>query len=406
MPNPIIYTNCSLATFDETLQNHTPYGLIDNAALVIDEGKIIWLGKQVKLPPKYNHFAVENLNGRCITPGLIDCHTHILYGGNRAEEFELRLNGATYEQVARAGGGILSTVKHTRKASVDELLKSAKLRIQQMITEGICHIEIKSGYGLNLDTEVKMLRAAKQVGEKYDLNVSKTLLAAHAIPPEYKDNADAYIKHICDDILPQAHGENLVDAVDAFCEGIAFNAKQISKLFDKANALNIPVKIHAEQLSNIGGTMMTANYSALSADHIEYLDQAGIDAMAAANMLAVLLPVAFYTIRETQIPPISALRKAGVAIAIATDCNPGSSPTSSPLLAMNMACTLFRLTPEEALKGFTLNAAKALKIEQDYGSLEIGKIANLAIWDIEHPRQLAYQIGFNPLYKRIFQKKV
>ena len=397
-----IYTNFTAATF-ATGNNQSAYGLIENAAIVIEAGKIAWLGKTRNLPKNYNDFEQIDLTGKTITPALIDCHTHIIYGGNRAEEFEMRLNGASYEAVARAGGGILSSVKHTRAASEQELLKAASKRIEQMINEGVAHIEIKSGYGLDLASELKMLRAADLVGQQYAVNVSKTLLAAHAVPPEYKDNADGYIDHICNEILPTAHKAGLVDAVDAFCEGIAFNAKQIEKLFAKATNMGLPVKLHAEQLTNIGGTIMAAKFNALSSDHIEYLDQAGVDAMAKANMVAVLLPAAFYTLRETPVPPIAALRKAGVPIAIATDCNPGSSPISSPLLTMNMACTLFRLTPEDALAGFTINAAKALKIDNQHGSLEVGKIANLAIWDVNHPRELSYQIGFNPLFERIFQ---
>lgn len=370
--------------------------------MVVQDGKIAWLGAADDLPTQYYGIETIDLEGRCMTPALIDCHTHIIYGGNRAEEFELRLSGASYEEVARSGGGILSTVKHTRAASEDALLHGAKNRIEQMIAEGVAHIEIKSGYGLDFATELKMLRAAKRVAIEHKIGVSTSLLAAHALPPEFANKSDDYINHICDEILPVAHAEGLIDAVDAFCETIAFTAPQIEKLFFRANALGLPVKIHAEQLTNIGGTKMTAKFVALSADHIEYLDQTGIDAMAKNGMVATLLPAAFYTLRETQKPPIEALRKAGVTIAIATDCNPGSSPITSPLLTMNMACTLFRLTPEEALAGFTINAAKALRLDDKIGSLGVGKIANLAIWDINHPRELAYNIGLNPLFKRVY----
>lgn len=398
----LIYTNFTAASFNPLFANNR-YGLILNAALVIDDGIIAWVGEAPNLPVEYLDAHKVDLGGRMITPALIDCHTHVIYGGDRAEEFEMRLNGASYEEVARAGGGIISTVKKTREASVDELLEQADARIRHMMGEGVAHIEIKSGYGLDLENELKMLKAAKRVGENYEVGVSKTLLAAHAVPPEYKDDADAYIDLICEEILPQAHAKGLVDAVDAFCEGIAFDAAQISKVFAKAETLGIPVKIHSEQLSNMGGTQMTAKYKALSADHIEYLDQAGVEAMAKANMVAVLLPAAFYTLRETQLPPIDALRKAGVALAIGTDCNPGSSPIFSPLLTMNMACTLFRMTPEEALAGFTINAAKALGLDHKIGSLEVGKIANLAIWNLKHPRCLSYPMGHSPLFSRVYQ---
>nr|WP_155144660.1 imidazolonepropionase [Roseibium sp. RKSG952] len=391
-------TNAKLATLRDS---NTPYGLIERGTLVIDGETIAYAGPQKDLPAVFHGLAAEDQHGRLITPGLIDCHTHVVFGGNRAREFEMRLNGATYEEVARAGGGILSTVTATRAASEDELVETALPRVDALIAEGITTLEIKSGYGLDRDTELNMLRAARRIARERAVRVRTSFLGAHAIPPDYKGRADAYLDEICLPTLRQAHEEGLVDAVDGFCEGIAFSPDQIRKVFDAAAALGLPVKLHAEQLSNLGGAALAASYNALSADHLEYLDEDGIKAMAAHGTAAVLLPGAFYTLRETQHPPLDLLRAYKVPIALATDCNPGSSPLASLLLTMNMGCTLFRMTPEEALRGVTTNAAKALGLE-DSGTLEEGKRADLAIWNVEHPAELSYRIGFNSLTQRIF----
>lgn len=330
-----------------------------------------------------------------MTPGLIDCHTHLVYGGNRADEFELRLEGASYEEIAQRGGGILSTVKATREASEQELLEQARPRIEQLLSEGVTTLEIKSGYGLDCDNEIKMLNVAKKLGELYPVRVEKTFLGAHALPAEFVGSADAYIDLVCREMLPGAHAESLVDAVDVFIESIAFNLEQAQKVFDAAADLDLPIKAHAEQLSDLGGSMMAAGRGALSVDHIEYLPAAEVAQLAQNNTVAVLLPGAFYLLRETQLPPIEALRLHQVPIAIATDSNPGSSPVSSLLLIMNMACTLFRLTPGEALRGVTINAAKALGLDTEIGSLQAGKQADLVIWNLHRPAELAYQMGLN-----------
>ena len=335
--------------------------------------------------------------GALVTPGLIDCHTHLVYGGNRANEFEMRLEGASYEEVARAGGGILSTMNATRAASVDELVKSALPRLDALLAEGVTTLEIKSGYGLNLEAERNMLRAARQLAELRNVNIKTTFLGAHATPPEFNGDADAYIQHVANDMLPALASEGLVDAVDGFCEGIAFSPDQMRIVFDAAKSLGLPIKLHAEQLSNLGGAKLAAEYGALSADHLEYLDEDGVKAMAKADTVAVVLPGAFYTLRETQMPPIDLFRKHHVRMAVATDSNPGSSPMTSLLLAMNMAATLFRLTPEEALRGVTLNAAKALGLDSQKGSITAGKQADLAVWRVQHPAELTYRIGFNPI---------
>jgi imidazolonepropionase len=377
------------------------YGLIDVAAIAIQDGRVAWVGRRDDLPPVYANFPETALGGRLVTPGLIDCHTHIVHGGNRAAEFELRLNGASYEEVARAGGGIISTVRSTRTASEATLLAEALPRIDAMIAEGVTLIEVKSGYGLDTETELKMLRAARAIERQRPVRIITTFLGAHAVPPDYKDRADAYINDVCIPTLRAAHTEGLVDAVDGFCEGIAFSPTQIARVFDVAKALNLPVKLHAEQLSNLGGAKLAASYGALSADHIEYLDDAGVIAMAKAGTIAVILPGAFYTLREKQSPPIADLRRHGVPMALASDCNPGSSPMTSLLLAMNMGCTLFRMNPEEALRGVTVNAARALGLK-DCGWIAVGQRADLAVWNVEHPAELAYRIGFNPLHRRVF----
>ncbi|MEM7668491.1 MAG: imidazolonepropionase [Pseudomonadota bacterium] len=385
-----------------TMSGSGAYGLIENASLACDTaGRIAWLGQSVDLPPEYAAWPTDDLGGRLVTPGLIDCHTHLVFGGNRAREFELRLEGASYEEIARAGGGIVSTVAATRTAGEDALLASALGRADALIREGVTTLEVKSGYGLDLETELKMLRVARRIADTRDVAVRTSYLGAHAVPREYQGRPDAYLDAVVLPALDAAAAAGLADAVDGFCEGIAFAPGQIARVFERAVALGLPVKLHAEQLSNLGGAALAARFAALSADHLEYLDEEGVQAMAGAGTVAVLLPGAFYTLRETQAPPVAALRRHGVRIAIATDCNPGSSPLASLLLAMNMACTLFRLTPEEALAGVTREAALALGLS-DRGTLEAGKRADLAIWDVGEPAELSYRIGFNPLHRRIF----
>lgn len=373
------------------------WGLVDGA-IGVEDGRIAFVGA---IPADWHGVEREDFGGRLATPALIDCHTHLVFGGNRAKEFEMRLEGATYEEIARAGGGIVSTVAQTRALSEDELVAQALPRLDAMLAEGVATIEIKSGYGLSVADELKMLRAARTLGTLRPVRVVTSWLAAHAVPAEYKSRADAYLDQVVLPGLDAAHAEGLVDAVDGFCEGIAFSPTQIARVFDKARALGLPVKLHAEQLSNLGGAKLAASYRALSADHLEYLDAEGVAAMAAGGTVAVLLPGAYYFLRETQAPPVTLLRGAGVPIAIATDCNPGSSPLASPLLAMNMACTLFRLTPQEALAGFTRNAARALGLQAEIGTLEPGKRAEIAVWDVVDPAELAYRIGFNPLHRLI-----
>lgn len=380
-----------------TLTSRKGYGLIDGGAIGISNGRISWVGSAENAPGAKETSA---LGGRLVTPALIDCHTHIVFGGNRAREFELRLEGASYEEVARAGGGIRSTVAATRGTSQQDLVTDALTRLDQLIGEGVGTIEIKSGYGLDLDTELKMLRAARQLQSERAIRVKTSFLGAHAIPEEYQDRSDAYIDFVCDIVMPAVQEEGLADAVDGFCEGIAFSPDQMRRVFEKAGQLGIPIKLHAEQLSDLGGAAMAARMGALSADHLEYLSDADTSVLAQHGTVAVLLPGAFYTLRETRKPPLVALRAAGATIAIATDCNPGSSPLTSLLLAMNMACTLFRLTPEEALAGTTRNAAKALGLGGELGTIEPGKQADLAVWDVEEPAELAYRIGFNPLHRR------
>jgi len=377
------------------------YGLIPDAAVALEGDRIAWAGPVAKLPAAYRALPETDCAGRLVTPGLIDCHTHAVFAGHRAVEFELRLKGASYEEIARAGGGILSTVTATRAASGDELLARALRRVDQLIASGATTIEVKSGYGLTVDDELKMLRVARRIGQIRPVTVRTTHLAAHAIPPEYKANATAYIAEMALPSLRQAYAEDLVDAVDAFCEGIAFSVDELRPLFAEARALGLPVKLHAEQLSDRGGAAFAAGQGALSADHLEYLSQDGITAMANGGTVAVILPGAFYTLRETQVPPIAALREAGVPMAVATDLNPGSSPMASLTLAMNMACTLFRLTPEEALLGTTVHAARALGLA-DRGRISPGLRADLCIWDADHPAELSYRIGATALYQRIY----
>lgn len=390
--------NCTLATLEA---GGEPYGLIPDGAVALEGGIVAWRGARTELPEEFARFERRDLEGRLVTPALIDCHTHLVFGGDRAREFEMRLEGASYEEIALAGGGIVSTVATTRKLSEDELVAAALPRLDAMIAEGVGTVEIKSGYGLTIEDELKMLRAARRIGRDRGVRVRTSYLAAHAIPPEYKGRADAYIDEVVLPGMEAAAREGLADAVDGFCEGIAFSPSQIARVFERAKSLGLPTKLHAEQLSNLGGAGLAASFSALSADHLEYLDTGGVTAMAKAGTVAVLLPGAFYTLRETKVPPVAALREAGVPIAIATDCNPGSSPLTSPLLAMNMACTLFRLTPEEALAGLTREAARALGLQGEIGTIAPGKRAELATWNVTHPSELSYRIGLNPLHQRI-----
>jgi imidazolonepropionase len=388
----MILTNATLATMSGG------YGLIADAALVMDQGRIVWAGPAADVPPA--DLPVQDLGGRLVTPALIDCHTHLVFAGHRAQEFEMRLNGASYAEVARAGGGILSTVRATRAAQEEDLFTQSLPRLDAMLAEGAGTVEIKSGYGLDLDTELRMLRIARRLGRARDVTVTTTFLGAHAVPPEFAGHADDYLTEAALPALRAAHAEGLVDAVDAFCEGIAFSPAQVARIFDQARALGLAVKLHAEQLSNLGGAALAARHGALSADHLEYLDEDGVRAMAAAGTVAVILPGAFYTLRETQSPPIALLRHHGVPMAVATDCNPGSSPMTSLTLAMNMACTLFRMTPQEALLGTTAHAARALGLS-DRGRIAPGLRADLAVWDATHPAELSYRIGATPLHARI-----
>lgn len=390
---PMLLANATLAT----MEGAAPYGLIRDAAVQIEGKKIVWLGPMAEAPGGPS----VNMEGRLITPALIDCHTHVVHGGHRAGEFEMRLNGASYAEVARAGGGIVSTVAATRAASAEELLEGALRFVDALLAEGVSLIEVKSGYGLDVETEVKMLRVARLIEQHRPLRVRTSFLGAHALPVEYQGHTQAYISDVCIPALDAAVAEGLVDAVDGFCETIAFTPEELEPLFSHAAALGLPVKLHAEQLSQGGGTQMAARFGALSADHVEYATEADAKALAAAGSVAVLLPGAFYTLRETQAPPVAAFRAHGVPMALATDCNPGSSPMASLLLAMNMGCTLFRLTPEEALAGVTREAARALGLS-DTGRLRPGLRADLAVWNVESPAELSYRIGFNPLHQRIF----
>jgi imidazolonepropionase len=371
-------------------------GVVEGGAVAAKDGRIVFAGPSADAPPAARTIACE---GRWITPGLIDCHTHIVHGGDRAGEFEARLAGASYEEIARAGGGIVSTMRATRAASEAELVAGALPRLDALLAEGVTTVEVKSGYGLDTASEAKMLRAARALAEARDVRIATTFLGAHAVPPEFAGRADDYIELICREMIPAVSG--LADAVDGFCEGIAFSPPQIARVFDAARAHGLPVKLHAEQLSNLHGAALAASYGALSADHLEYLDDAGIAAMAASGTVATLLPGAFYFMRETRLPPVAALRAAGVPIALATDCNPGSSPLTSILLVLNMAATLFRMTVDECLLGVTAHAARALGLQDEIGTLEVGKACDLAIWDIERPAELVYRIGFNPLHARI-----
>ncbi len=388
----MILTHATLATMTGG------YGLVPDGAVILEGDRIAWVGPAADLPR--SDLPMHDMRSRLVTPALIDCHTHIVFGGDRAREFEMRLQGASYEEVARAGGGILSTVTATRAASEDELFAQSLPRLDAILAGGAGTVEVKSGYGLDIETELRMLRVARRLGHARPVTVKTTFLGAHAVPPEYKGRPDDYLTERVFPALRAAHAEGLVDAVDAFCEGIAFSPAQVERLFTEARRLGLPVKLHAEQLSNLHGAALAARHGALSADHLEYLDEDGVRAMAAAGTVAVILPGAFYTLRETQVPPIALLRQHGVPMAVATDCNPGSSPMTSLTLAMNMACTLFRLTPEEALLGTTAHAARALQLT-DRGTIAPGQRADLAIWDAHHPAELSYRIGATPLHARI-----
>ncbi|WP_333677238.1 imidazolonepropionase [Dyella sp.] len=386
----LLLINASLATF----VGEATYGLLNDAAVACQDGQIVWIGSMRDLPAASAATAreVHDVGGALVTPGLIDCHTHLVFGGDRAQEFDLRLNGATYEEIAHNGGGIISTVRATRHASEDDLLAQSLPRARSLLADGVTTLEIKSGYGLELDAERRMLRVARRIGEELGVHVRTSFLGLHALPPEYKDRRDEYVDLVCDEMLPALASEGLVDAVDAFCEGIGFTRAETQRMFEHARQLGLRVKLHAEQLTDLDGAALVAEFGGLSADHLEYLSDTGIQAMARAGSVAVLLPGAFYALRETKLPPVASLRSHGVPIAIATDCNPGTSPLLSLRLAANMACTLFRLTPEEALRGITVNAARALGLH-DRGTLAVGKRADLVMWNARQPAELCYWVG-------------
>ncbi len=376
------------------------YHCIENAAIGVTKQRISWIGKEADLPAHQSKIE-HNLGGGWVTPGLIDCHTHLVFGGDRATEFEQRLNGVSYKTISENGGGIAASVKSTREATEQQLIQSAQARLQALIKDGVTTVEIKSGYGLSTEHEIKMLQAARALATKLPVEVKTTCLAAHALPLEFKGQADAYIDYLCDELLPEVARLKLADAVDAFCENIGFSKEQVTRYFSTAQSLGLPVKIHAEQLSSQGGTEMATNFKALSADHIEYITEQDVKAMADAETVAVLLPGAFFTLKETQKPPIAALRQYNVAMAIATDSNPGTSPVLSLRLMMNMACTLFSLTPEEALAGVTIHAAKALGLAETHGELSIGKVADFVCWNVQSPGELSYWIGGELLKTRV-----
>ncbi|WP_161633489.1 imidazolonepropionase [Mesorhizobium erdmanii] len=396
-----LWRNARLATLADGAAG---LGIVEKGAIVVRDGLITYAGPEADMPAFAGQGAeTVDCDGRWITPGLIDCHTHLVYAGNRANEFEMRLAGATYEEVARAGGGIVSSVKSLRAASEDELVAQTLPRLDALIAEGVTTVEVKSGYGLDLDNEKKSLRAARRLGAERAVTIRTTCLAAHALPPEAKGDKDAFVDLVAKQIVPAVADEGLADAVDGFCEGIAFSPEQMARVFDAAKALGLPVKLHADQLSNLHGAALAASYGALSADHLEYTDEAGAAAMAKAGTVAGILPGAYYFIRETKKPPIDLFRRHGVKMAVATDSNPGTSPLTSLLLTMNMAATLFGLTVDECLAGVTREAARALGLLDKAGTLEAGKSADLAIWDIERPAELVYRMGFNPLHARIWR---
>ncbi|HOP21470.1 MAG TPA: imidazolonepropionase [Gammaproteobacteria bacterium] len=390
----ILIINAKLATMSDGANS---YGMIENGAIAITNEEIQWVGSSSSLNKIPNELAKEVIDAQrnLVTPGLIDCHTHLVFAGNRSDEFEQRLNGISYEEIAKQGGGILSTVRATREASFDELYQQSLPRFQALMNEGVTTIEIKSGYGLNLDSEIKMLQVAKKLGEDYQVQVKTTLLAAHAVPSEYKGNADGYIDLICSEIIPKVASLKLADCVDAFCEGIGFSYEQTKKVFDAAVRWGLPVKLHADQLSDLNGAALVAEYSGLSADHVEYTNSKSVKAMSKSGTVAVLLPYAFYILKETKLPPIEDFRKYNVPMAVSTDCNPGTAPSSSLLTTMNKACVEFSLTPVEVLAGVTVHAAMALGVEDEVGSIEVGKKANLVLWNCQNPADLCYWQGMN-----------
>ena len=402
MTDPVdtIWLNARIATL---APDTSGLGVIEHGAIAASGGRIAWVGPMTELPASLAPLGTVDLEGRWVTPGLIDCHTHLVYGGDRAREFEMRLAGASYEEIARAGGGIISSVRATRAATEAELVASALRRLDALLAEGVTTIEIKSGYGLDLDSEIRMLKVARQLAEHRGVSIATTCLSAHALPPEYASDRAGYLKLVIDEILPAMAAEGLADAVDGFVEGIAFSPAEMAPVFEKAKSLGLPVKLHADQLSNLHGARLAAEHGALSADHLEYTDDDGAAAMAKSGTVAVLLPGAFYVLRETQVPPVAAFRHHGVPMAVATDSNPGTSPITSLLTTMNMAATLFRLTVDECIVGVTREAARALGRLTDTGTIERGKSCDLAIWDIERPAELVYRIGFNPLHQRIWR---
>lgn len=393
-----VWTHAHLVTLDAGAED---YGHVEDGAVAVRDGRIAWVGPRAELPAVWRAARQHDCQGLWLTPGLIDCHTHVVHAGSRAGEFEQRLNGVSYEAIAQAGGGIVSTVRATRAASEEQLTAQSLHRLKRLVAEGVTRVEIKSGYGLTTADECKMLRVATRLGELAKVRVSRTFLGAHALPPEYAGRADDYVTLVCEEMLPAVAREGLADAVDAFCERIAFTPEQTQRVFAAAQALGLPVKLHADQLSDAGGGALAARFGALSADHLEYSSAVSIRAMAKAGTVAVLLPGAFYMLREKKLPPIARLRKAGVRMAISTDCNPGTSPCTSLLLMLNMACTLFRLTPLEALQGVTCHAAAALGLEHEAGRLKPGLVADFALWDVTRPAQLAYALGANPCVGRV-----
>ncbi len=395
-----LFRNARLATLAPGLPG---LGLVDKGAIAVKNGRIAYAGPEADLPAALKNGEITDVGGRWVTPGLIDCHTHLIYAGNRAHEFELRLRGAGYEEIARAGGGIVSTVKHSREADQAELVRQSLPRLDALIAEGATTVEVKSGYGLDLENEAKALRAARQLGEERPVTIRTTFLGAHAMPVEAKGDKRAYIDSIVNVMLPAIAKENLADAVDAFCEGIAFSPEEVTRVFEAAAAHKLPVKLHADQLSNLRGAMLAAKFKALSADHLEHTDEAGVAAMAKAGTVAVLLPGAFYFMRDTRQPPIALFRQYGVSMAVSTDSNPGTSPLTSILMSMNLAATLFRLSVDECIAGVTREAARALGMSDEIGTLETGKSADLAIWDIDRPAELVYRMGFNPLHARVWR---
>jgi imidazolonepropionase len=393
-----LLVDCNLATMDPAMD--APFGAIENGAIGIQDGRIVRVGRRTELAG-YQAKRVETLKGAWVTPGLVDCHTHLVFGGNRAGEFEQRLEGATYEEIAAAGGGIVATVKATREASLEELIEVSRPRLKALMTGGVTTVEIKSGYGLDIETELKMLKAAKALGESEKVRVERTLLALHALPPEFRERRDEFVAMAVETILPAAAEQGLASAVDAFCEGIGFTPHEVQALFEAAHEHGLGIKLHAEQLSNLHGAGLAANYGALSADHLEHIDEEGVAAMAHSGMVAVLLPGAFYALKESRKPPVDLLRRYRVPMAVATDCNPGTSPTLSPTLMLSMACTLFGLTPEEALAGMTREGARALGLQDETGTISAGKAADLCIWRIGRPAELCYWIGMSGPERRI-----